>query len=118
MTREGAVVKACLTVLEASGIPAFRNNTGAAMLPGKGGKLRPVFFGSRGWPDIVGVLPSGKFLGVECKAPKEGKKAAGKITPEQRAVGEAIEKQGGVYLIVRDAGDLAEWIKGEITKGA
>jgi len=111
MSRENVVVAACLAVLHAHRVPCFRNNTGAAMLPGKGGKIRPVFFGTKGWPDIIGVLRGGKFLGVECKAPKQGKKPAGKVTPEQRAVGELIEGQGGVYLIVREAEDLNVWIE-------
>jgi hypothetical protein len=107
-TRESHVVKGCQDVLAAWRIPHFRNNSG--VLPGA---QRPIRFGAVGWPDLIGVLPGGRFLGIECKAPKcrYTGKAAGRQTAEQKAIGAAIDRAGGLYLIVEDAGGLHERLR-------
>ena len=105
-TPEGEVIAGCIAVLRLRGVHHFRNNTGAM----KSGK-RLVRFGTPGWPDIIAVLPGhGQFVGIECKAPKRGKKPAGQLTDEQRACGAKIEAAGGVYLIVRNSDDLGGWL--------
>lgn len=71
-----------------------------------GAKLRS--FGlKRGWPDLIFVLPSGRFAAIELKAP------AGRQSPEQKAVQASIEAAGGLYVICRDlpgvVGILTVW---------
>jgi len=80
MTPEGQVKKACLEYLELHGIYAWPNNTGAA----RNDKGRLICFGKTGSSDIIGILPGGKFLAVECKSgsntpTEEQKKFLGKI---------------------------------------
>lgn len=61
-TSETSVVNACLDLLRLKRIKAWRNNVGA-MKVGK----RFVRFGEAGSPDILGILPGGRALCVECK---------------------------------------------------
>lgn len=64
---ETALVKACLEYLPLEGVVAWRNNTGA-LIDRTG---RPVRFGlGVGSPDIVGCMPDGRYLAVECKIGK------------------------------------------------
>lgn len=95
-TPEGRVVRAVLDFLAFRGIPHYRNNTGGVRASYKG-RERFVRFGTVGWPDIVGVAPGGRFLGVECKAP--GGKP--KLSAEQQAVRKIIEDAGGLYIVAQ-----------------
>jgi hypothetical protein len=93
---ESAVLSACLEYLTLTGIFAWRNNTGAVKVDGK----RFVRFGLKGSPDILGVMPDGRILCVECKSVR------GRLTPEQRAFGEAVKRRGGIYIVARGIDDL------------
>jgi hypothetical protein len=53
-----------------------------------------------GVADIIGALPGGRFLAVECKS------ARGRQTLAQRAFQEAVEKRGGLYVLARSIEDL------------
>jgi hypothetical protein len=62
---ERAVQKAILLWLRANGCLVAVTDAGAAYKAG-------AFFGDAipaGWPDITGLLPEGRFIGVEVKAP-------------------------------------------------
>jgi hypothetical protein len=59
---ESAIVRAILAYLRLAGVFAWRVNVG--MLRDR--TNRPVFFGTVGCPDIIGVLPDGTFLGLVC----------------------------------------------------
>lgn len=60
-----------------------------------------------GWGDITGCLPCGRFLMVECKAPK------GRQSEEQLRHQVRIEKMGGMYILARSIDDLREAFAGE-----
>ena len=65
MTPESHVLTGCLKYLETRGIYHWRNSTGAVRIaPG-----RFMRFGKVGSSDILGILPGGRLLCVECKAP-------------------------------------------------
>lgn len=68
---EAEVLVAVLDAAKAIGIDLDRQNTGAAQLPGKGGKEQTVRFGKRGNADLSGMLDrgpnAGKKLDVEVK---------------------------------------------------
>jgi hypothetical protein len=96
MTAEGAVVKACLDYLKLRGAYVWRNNTGAL----RDKKNRPVFFGKTGSSDILGVLPGGRFIAVECKAPK------GRLSDRQIAFLNEIERMGGVAVVAKSVDDI------------
>ena len=55
----------------------------------------------RGYPDYMGAIPPhGRLLCLELKA--EG----GRLSPEQRAVKEALEAAGAVFAVIRSLDEL------------
>jgi hypothetical protein len=96
MTEEGAVVKACLEYLEIYGAFVWRNNTGAL----KDKRERPVFFGKPGSSDILGLLPGGRFIAVECKSAK------GKLSEKQKEFLANVEEMGGLTIVARSVDDV------------
>jgi hypothetical protein len=100
-TGESAVVRACLDYLAGIGVFAWRvNNVGIFR------DNAYVFHGTPGVPDIIGILPGGRWLGVECKSAK-GKQSPAQIGFQKRASG-----AGGLYLLTRSAAELAEQLGG------
>jgi hypothetical protein len=100
---ENVVLKACLELLVALHIFSWRNNSGAVQIG-----ERFLRYGLKGSADILGVLPSGRFLAIECKAP------GGVQSPNQKWFQQKIEINGGVYLLVESAAELADKLKGLI----
>lgn len=90
---EAEILAAVLVGLAERRIVAWRSNTGAARAPNG----RVIRFGLKGAADIIGLLPGGRFLAIECKAP------LGRLSMEQLRFGHAISKAGGCYLVARDA---------------
>jgi hypothetical protein len=102
-TPEGRVKAAILRYLERHGFFAWNNPSGAVQIrPGK--FLR---FGKKGSADILGCLPGGKFLAVECKAP------AGRLAPEQSAFMEKVRGLGGVAIVARSFKELDQALRAE-----
>lgn len=101
-----ALVSACLQLLHLRGVTAWRNNTGPVLHTLAGGRKVLGKNPSTGAPDILGILPGGRFIGVECKY------GTGHLSKEQRAFRDAIQAAGGVFLVARDVsqldGELAE----------
>lgn len=96
-TPEGEVLKAVLDCLKLWGTDAKRQNTAAFRNPS--GRL--VRCGQPGDPDVTGMLPGGRRLDLEVKAP--GKRP----TPEQLERLKLTNAQGGVGLWLDDAAELA-----------
>jgi hypothetical protein len=94
---EAAVLRSCLDYLRFRGVACWRQNSGALVTPG-GGFLRAADI--NGVADIIGLLPSGRFLAVECKSSR------GRQSEAQRAFQAMVEGSGGLYLIARDIEDL------------
>jgi len=99
-TGETKIVREVLSLLRDHHILAFRNNTGVARIGG-----RWVRFGVPGSPDIIGVLPGGRFLGIEVKT------ATGKEADHQRDFRERIELSGGVAIVVHSIEEALAKIK-------
>lgn len=93
--RETELVKQCLELLKWKGILAWRQNTGGV----KYGK-QFVRFGEPGLSDILGVWADGRFLAIECKVGRN------KLSDNQQAFLDNVEKAGGLALVVRDVKDL------------
>ena len=89
-----SLVAACLFVLESRGVFAWKSNVGAAKMG-----ERFVRFGVKGQPDIIGIMPRGQFLGIECKVGRDT------LRPEQTQFLDCIEAQGGLVLVVHDTID-------------
>ena len=114
---ESTIVNDCIRLLRLRGVKAWRQNTGVAMLPGRGGKPMPVRFGTKGAADITGLIASqgGRRLEVECKrplGPKGG--SSGRVQSDDQRVYQAmIEAEGGLYLLVHSASELDDELKRE-----
>lgn len=94
---EGQVLRDCLKLLKDLSIFAWRNNSGSMQVGG-----RYIKFGKAGSSDIIGMLPCGRFLGIECKS-KTGRQSKNQIMFQKQ-----VEANGGLYLLVRSAAELAE----------
>ena len=99
---ENKVVQACLRWLKDRNIFAWRNNTGTAWIGD-----RPIRYGLVGSADILGLLPDGRFLAVECKSEK------GRQSDTQKTFEENITTNKGVYVLAYSAADLEERLNGE-----
>jgi len=99
--KEKDLVQFAIQILNARGIPAWRQNAGL-LLVGEGGRKRAVKLGSKGMPDIIGIIPpAGRFLAVEVKRSKKAK-----LTIHQEAFLEAVRRSGGVAAVVKDPEDV------------
>ncbi len=97
---ELAVQKACLARLRNRGALVAVTDAGAAYRAG-------AFFGSSipaGWPDITGMLPGGRFIGVECKA--RGRRQS----PAQKQMERQIRRLNGIYVLAHSVAELEEAI--------
>ena len=98
MTRtkpETALVSQCLNYLQLRGIPSWRNNSGAV----KVGK-QLVRFGQVGSPDILGILPFGRLLAIECKVGRN------KLSPAQEDWLERARVAGARCEVIRSLDEL------------
>jgi len=100
-TTESMLRRACLEFLKLKGIVAWKNNVGAMYSTYKG-KMRFMRFSEPGVPDIVGYLPDGTFLGVECKV------GTRKETGAQREFREQAALAGCCCVVVRSIDDLQD----------
>lgn len=98
---EKDIQKSILDYLELRHVPHWRANTGAAWLPGRGGKPQLVRFGFRGVSDILGILPpSGRWLAIEVKRP--GKEP----TADQKWFLTMIRDNGGLVIVAHSVEDV------------
>ena len=95
-------MKDCIEYLQLRNIFVWRNNSGAL----KGGRLR---FGLKGSSDILGLLPNGRFLAVECKREK-----GGVVSEEQRKFLQTITENKGLAVCVNSVEQLKEIIEKNI----
>lgn len=102
--KENIVLANCLNYLHLKKIFCFRNNTGAIKIG-----RRFIRFGYAGSSDIIGILPDGRFLAVECKREK-----GGVVSPVQKMFLKEIQDNNGVACVVHSAKELAEILKNEI----
>lgn len=105
---ESVVLNSCLGLLNLMGIFAWRNNTGAYKAKSNRTlKERVVYYGKKGSADIIGILPDGRFLAVECK------RESGKASPDQLLFLSNIKANKGVACIVHSCDELMEVLKKE-----
>jgi hypothetical protein len=103
MTPEAAIQHDILLALteRCGGVcTVWRQNTGAARLPGKNGAQQLVRFGVPGQADISGLFHgSGRRLEIEVKAP------GGRQSASQKRFERVVRSCGGVYLLVDNTED-------------
>ena len=102
-TPESLVLQGCLKYLKIKGIFAWRNSVGAVRI----GPGRFMRFGLKGSSDIVGILPGGRLLCVECKSQN------GRLSEEQRAFLETVRGLGGLALTVKSWQELDKALREE-----
>lgn len=100
---ETQLVAACLDWLAVHRIMAWRNNTQGVYDPVR--KKFRTFTGRKGVADILGVLPGGRALAVECKM------VGNKPTPDQVSFGIEFVGMGGLYVLAYSIDDLAKAVK-------
>jgi hypothetical protein len=98
---EGEIVKVILQYLDAKGVFCWRNNTGAIVAE-NAGKKRFFRYGLRGSADIIGILPDGRFLAIECKTKKN------KLSPAQDYFLKQIKANGGVAILAYSVDDVID----------
>lgn len=97
--KESDLVRACLAYLSVYMKDAvWRNNSGGTKTA-SGGFIK---FGLTGSPDIMGILPDGKFLGVECKIGKNVQ------SPGQLKFEEMVQRNSGEYWLIYAITELIE----------
>jgi len=69
-------------------------------------------FKIKGVADILGILPSGRFLAIELKSER------GRCTPEQTAFLSQIKASGGVAFVARSIKDVEEGLHEYIGQGS
>ena len=94
---ESKLVYSCIKWLYAQGCYVWRNNTGAYK-PEK--SKRYIRYGLSGSSDIIGLTPSGRFIGVECKWGNN------KLTDNQKKFRDRIENNNGIYVTAYSIDDL------------
>ena len=112
--KENEVIREALDMLIRNGIFAWRQNTTGGykadfkcyrgfvrgpwtMLDGKAVNVK-------GLPDIIAVLPGGKFLGLEAKA------KGYRISEDQENVRDAIRRLNGLYCVFNKNEDIIEFL--------
>lgn len=80
----------------------WRQNTGAANLPGGGGRKQFVKFGNKGVSDILGVLEGGRALAIEVKRP------GSKPTDYQQIFIDAVNAAGGLAFIATSVSEVID----------
>lgn len=88
---ESEVQKECLSILTLYNIFHWRQNSGGL----KGGYKTSYI---NGVSDILGILPDGRFLAIECKRSK-----GGIVSEDQKRFLSNIEKNNGVALVINDS---------------
>lgn len=110
---ESDLVRQCLDWLQLHKILAWRSNNVPVFDTVR--KCFRSFTGLKGVSDILGILPGGRLLAVECKIGKN------KLTPEQEWFLAEVNRLGGVGLEVRCLASLEQamkitttWTTGEV----
>lgn len=104
---ESEILKECLSVLKEMKIFCWRQNTGAFQTK-NGGFFRSSIAGVS---DILGVLPNGRFLAVECKREK-----GGVVSEAQKNFLSQIDSNGGLAIVSNNAESLKKIILQELQK--
>lgn len=105
--KESEILHECLSVLHELNIYVWRQNTGAFKTP-KGGFFRSSHAGVS---DIIGLLPNGRFLAVECKREK-----GGVVSEAQKNFLSQIDSNGGLAIVSNNAESLKKIILQELQK--
>ena len=102
---ERDLVAACRAYIHARGGLTYRLNAGVVPQFSKGRRYA-MHLGEKGAPDIVGVLPSGRFIGVECK------RRPNKPTAEQLRAHAELRACGALVVVAYSIIDVQKALDG------
>jgi hypothetical protein len=104
MQVEQGIQKQILEYLRWRHIVCWKNNTAGIYV-----KARNTYIPSHapGVSDILGVLPGGRFLGIEVKAPK------GRVSPHQQQFIDTINQAGGLAFVAYSVDDVEQKLYGK-----
>lgn len=94
-------MKSILEYLRIKGHLCKRNNSGMAFGSHKGKKW-VIRTGEAGWPDIEGILPGGKYFGIEVKTKK------GVLSESQKEMADLIHEKQGIWFVARSLEDVIQ----------
>lgn len=97
---EKDIQKQILEYLPYIGIFAWRTNSGVIFYGGHAHRMAPP-----GTADIIGIMPDGRFLGIEVKRPK------GVVSAVQKEFLEKITSRGGVAFVAYSLDDVIAYFK-------
>lgn len=98
MTNHSALIKFAIEYIRSKDGCAWKNQTAGIY-----DKKRLVYRANithRGVADVIGVLPGGRHIEVECKTEKD------KLRPDQIAHRDWIQRRGAFYVEMRKPEDL------------
>jgi hypothetical protein len=94
---ESEVLADCIAWCKKNGVLVWRNNTGSGTL----GISGYYHYGITDGGDLIGLLPTGQHIEIECKASKGGRWSAGQMARKLE-----IEKSNGIYMLVHSVEEL------------
>lgn len=98
---EREIQRAILKYLRLRGCLVAVTDAGAAYRAGSfGADTVPA-----GWPDITGLLPDGRFIGVEVKS------QVGRQSPVQKQMEQAVRQRNGIYILACSIDDVEAALK-------
>lgn len=106
-----ALVLGCLRLLLMRGAFAWRTNNAPSPVTRGGAVVAFRRVAMRGVADILGVLPGGQFIAVECKY------GSGQLSPEQRTFADRVREMGGLFVLARSVEDVDNALEGRDGQG-
>jgi hypothetical protein len=101
--KESELLSFALTCLKQSGLVCWRVPNGPVTHSINGRMIRkcsPI----KGFPDLAGVLPNGKFFAVELKSEK------GRLSPEQIEWITKLNYSGAIAVVLRSKDEIREFV--------
>lgn len=101
--KESDLLSYALSCLKQSGLVYWRVPNGPVM-HSIGGKMIRKCSPIKGFPDIAGVFPSGKFFAIELKTDK------GRLSTEQTEWITKLNMSGAMAIVLRSKEEISEFI--------
>jgi hypothetical protein len=102
---ESSIQVEILDWLNKVGVFAFRVNSAGIYDARSGIYRRPSKYFMKGQSDIMGCLPCGRMMAIECKA------ISGRLSPEQAAFLDKMTRQGAVAFVAKSVYEVQEQLK-------
>lgn len=103
LMKESELLSFALTCLKQSGLVYWRVPNGPVM-HSIGNKVIRKCSPIKGFPDIAGVFPNGKFFAIELKTDK------GRLSPEQHEWITKLNMSGAMAIVLRTKDEIREFV--------